>query len=58
MNEKEEEFGEEKLLDVVKSNLNLDAERLIEEVKQNIENHSGEYPQFDDITLLVIKKIE
>jgi sigma-B regulation protein RsbU (phosphoserine phosphatase) len=58
MNEKEEEFGEEQLLDVVKSNLNLDAERLIEEVKQNIDNHSGEYPQFDDITLLVIKRIE
>jgi len=58
MNENEEEFSEKKLLEVVKSNLHLDAQELIERIKQSVKKHSREYSQSDDITLLVIKRIE
>ena len=56
MNEKDEEFGEEKLLAVLKKNIKSTAEILIEKVSDAIKAFVQDVSQSDDITIVVIKK--
>lgn len=57
MNSKTEEFGEDKLLDIIKSNLNFSAKELIEKIVAEVKAHSIKVEQSDDITLMVLKRI-
>ena len=55
LNEKEEEFGEERLIQLVKDNLQLTAQQITEKVVEEIKKFQGDQEQADDITLIVIK---
>ena len=50
-----EEFGEDRLLTLVKSKAHLSAITARDEIFQGIEDWCGEAPQPDDITMLVLK---
>lgn len=56
MNEKNEEFGEEHLITILKSNINLTAKELIDKIIAEVKAHSSKVEQSDDITLMVLKR--
>jgi len=56
MNEKEEEFGEEELNRLLQDNLNFSAEEIIDKIMSEIRRHSGQTPQDDDMTVVVVKR--
>ena len=53
--EKERQFGEERLFKTIKENHNLSANDMIEKIKEAVLSFCGKQPQFDDITLMVLK---
>jgi len=55
-NEQDEEFGEERLLSILKDNISLKAEKIIEKVFDAVKVFVKNISQFDDITIVVIKK--
>ena len=55
MNEKEEEFGEERLLDLISDVANLPAASFSDAILDRIATYVGPAPQHDDSTLVVIK---
>ncbi len=55
MNMQEEEFGEEKLKNILRSTPDLSAQELMEKIRTDVEIFSGEAPQADDITVVVLK---
>ena len=56
MNINEEEFGEERLIELIKKNKNLSAEELINFIMKVVNNHASGTEQMDDMTLVVIKR--
>lgn len=56
MNEFEEEFGEEKLISIVESNISLPAKQLVDLIVKEVQEYSKKVEQSDDITLMVIKR--
>jgi serine phosphatase RsbU (regulator of sigma subunit) len=56
MNEIKEQFGESKLGDLIKENVGVPAEKVIEEIIKAVRTHAGEAPQYDDITALVVRR--
>ena len=56
MNEYEEEFGEERLINVLKSNVNSTSKELIDKIVYEVKVHSNKVEQSDDITLMVVKR--
>ena len=46
-------YGENRLLEFVNNNINVDATALLPNLKENIDEFVGEAPQFDDITMLM-----
>ena len=57
MNEAEEIFGFDRLLDVVKKSRALTADMLLEEIKHKVNEYAGSAAQHDDITIIVIQAI-
>lgn len=57
MNIKEEEFGEEKLIDLIKRNKALPSSELVELIINAVKEHAGNVEQMDDMTLVIIKRI-
>lgn len=55
MNSQEEEYGEQRLSDLVAENLHRDAADLRDLVLSRLSDHVGQVPQHDDLTLVVIK---
>jgi serine phosphatase RsbU (regulator of sigma subunit) len=55
MNEQEELFGFDRLLEVVKNSQTTTAETLLEEIKGQVNEFAGSAPQHDDITVIVIQ---
>ena len=51
------EFGQERLLGVVKAGLGSSAQELQDSVLSEVRQFVGDAPQFDDITLMVITRI-
>ncbi|OGU71246.1 MAG: hypothetical protein A2V93_12775 [Ignavibacteria bacterium RBG_16_34_14] len=58
MNNTEEEFGEQRLIDLILQNRNESPLKLIEIIIKNIQEFSGNQSQMDDITLVIIKRDE
>lgn len=58
MNAQQEQFGEERLIGVIKKNRRRDAPEIIEYILSAVKLHTGDYPQYDDMTLLVLKRNE
>ncbi|MFZ1081615.1 MAG: GAF domain-containing SpoIIE family protein phosphatase [Candidatus Kryptoniota bacterium] len=56
MNLDREQFGESKLTDLMRENVDIPAERIIEEIVKAVRTHAGEAPQYDDITALVVRR--
>jgi serine phosphatase RsbU (regulator of sigma subunit) len=56
MNENDEEFGEESLINLLKSNVNSTAKELIDKIVFEVQAHSSKVVQSDDITLIVVKR--
>ncbi|MGD8374622.1 MAG: SpoIIE family protein phosphatase [Acidobacteriota bacterium] len=55
-NEAEEEYGDERLIEVVRENRAETAERIREAIHESVETFMGTAPQFDDVTLTVLKR--
>ncbi|MGB7001764.1 MAG: SpoIIE family protein phosphatase [Halobacteriota archaeon] len=55
INEGMEQFGEERLITTIKVNHELSANDMIEKIKVEVLAFCGDEPQFDDITLMVLK---
>ena len=58
MNENEEMFGFERLLETVKDSQTMTAETLLNEIKIKVNEFAGNAPQHDDITIIVIQATE
>ncbi len=58
LNERDELFSEERLSYLLKAKGNLSAEEIAEAIIQEIQHFSGEAPQHDDITLLVMRVLQ
>lgn len=56
-NEAGEEFGEARLCDIVRSSAKESAEVVVSRIFDAIDRFAGTAPQFDDITVLVLKKL-
>ncbi len=56
MNQAEDQFGDERLQDVVSSHRNERAAAVIEYIVEAVKAHAGNTPQSDDITIVVVKR--
>ena len=57
-NSNDEEFGEKRLTGLIMENKDLKADELAEKIFFETKEFSKSLPQFDDITILIIKKIQ
>lgn len=55
INQKEEQFGQQRLLTLIEENRGLSACEIISKIEAEVTAFSGGQPQFDDITLMIIK---
>jgi len=55
INAKEELFGEERLNAIIRQNARLSAQEILDRILSGVQEFTVDMPQFDDITLLVIK---
>ncbi len=56
MDENDNEFGEEKLIELVLENAALSSHSIIKKITSSIKSHAGKQVQSDDVTMIVIKK--
>ena len=56
MNENNEEFGEERLISILKTSTNSTSKEIIDKIVDAINVHSSKVEQSDDITLMLIKR--
>ncbi|MDD5066132.1 MAG: SpoIIE family protein phosphatase [bacterium] len=56
MNSKREEYGEYKLLECIKKFNHLPAQEMADKVLSEIKLFTGDYPQSDDITFVIVKE--
>ncbi|MGH7492850.1 MAG: PP2C family protein-serine/threonine phosphatase [bacterium] len=52
----DEDFGEERLLELVQKNLAKPAQSLIDEIIQAVQAFAGQTPQHDDLTLMIMRR--
>lgn len=57
MNGAHEQFGEERLQELILANRHRAAEEIIDTVVAEVRKHAGAHPQSDDITMMVIKRV-
>lgn len=57
VDDRERPFGEERFFKIIEENHNLSAGDIIEKIKDEVLSFSGDTPQFDDITLMVLKAV-
>jgi len=55
INNKEQQFGKERLISIAEKNCNLPASELVKRIQQEITEFSQGQPQFDDLTLMILK---
>lgn len=58
MNAQDEQFGEEQLVKIIQQNVTHTANEIIDQIIIAIKIHTGNHPQFDDMTLVVLKRNE
>lgn len=56
-NKNEDEFGEERLTNVLKKNKDKSSEDILNQIKASIVEFTRDTSQYDDITLIVLKKV-
>ena len=57
-NIEKEEYGDDRLKKVMEENKNGSACELLDKIKDSVQDFVGEAKQFDDITLIVLKKVK
>ena len=57
LSEREEEFGEERLIAAMRQHSELPAEQLRNAILAEVDRFVGEAPQHDDVTLVVAKAV-
>jgi hypothetical protein len=57
MNEKHEQYGEDTLIKLIERNRNLSAKELINIVLKDVKKFTDNFPQHDDMTMVVLKRI-
>jgi phosphoserine phosphatase RsbU/P len=57
INNREEEFGEERLYQVITENRNRPAQEIMQNILDAITAHAGDQPQYDDITLMILRAV-
>lgn len=55
-NSKDERFGQEQIETLARNSLGLSACKILEEILNGVNIHVADTPQFDDMTLLVVKR--
>ena len=55
INEKKEQFGQERLIKIIEANHNLSAQDLVEKIQNEVNLFVNDQPQFDDVTLMILK---
>ncbi|HTG15129.1 MAG TPA: SpoIIE family protein phosphatase, partial [Blastocatellia bacterium] len=58
VNEKDEEFGEWRLIDVLKHNLRRSASGIRDRVDEALSRFVGTTPPIDDMTLMIVKRTD
>ena len=58
MNADEKEFGEIRLVDIIKENWNESVETIVNKILQAVRLFTGDSPQTDDMTLLIVKRLK
>lgn len=58
MNGEEVQFGDARLRDTIIEHRNEDARTMLESIVSTVKSHAGAAPQMDDITILVVKRLE
>jgi len=56
INADDEAFGEIRLQDLLRENLELASKDLVDLIIAEVQKHAGDEPAFDDITMVIIKK--
>ena len=56
MNEEKEEFGEDRLFDILRVNADNSAQDIVEAISGSVQAYLGEAEQNDDMTIVVIKR--
>ena len=56
MNERKEEFGDERLQEIVQQNCSDSARELIDKITDAVNSHFGNASQNDDMTIIIIKR--
>lgn len=56
INAQEEDFGVERLADLVIENADKPAEAMVDEIKKAVLNFAGDGAQFDDLTMVAVKR--
>jgi sigma-B regulation protein RsbU (phosphoserine phosphatase) len=57
MNERHDQFGEDKLISLIEKNRNLSSRELINLVIKEVDKFVDNFPQHDDMTMVVVKRI-
>ncbi|MFC1555824.1 PP2C family protein-serine/threonine phosphatase [candidate division KSB1 bacterium] len=57
MDTNDDEFGEDRLVQIVSDNKDISANELIEKIISDVRIHALNVPQSDDITIVIIKKL-
>ncbi len=57
MNAEQEMFGEARLEAIIRKSVRLPAHEILTEILEGVQQFAGDAPQFDDITLMVIKGV-
>ena len=55
INKKEEQFGEERLFEIIKKKGDSEISKVLNTVKNNVDIFVGDLDQFDDITMLILE---
>ena len=58
MNIHQEPFGEQRLQDLILEQRDSAPQEIIDTIVREVHKHAGEYIQSDDITIMVVKRIE
>jgi serine phosphatase RsbU (regulator of sigma subunit) len=57
LNRAGEQFGEEKLIELVKKNAGFESKIMVDEILESVKSFTSDTSQFDDITVVTVKSI-
>jgi len=57
MNDKGEEFSDERMINFFQNNFNMQSENFINALVNDVKSHTNNHPQSDDITAMILKKL-